>query len=74
MPADGSSSMHRKQMILSGTAGVLFSIVAVLDWRWDWRGVLAPVAGVLYLTVSVREYRKVKSATSSSRGEEGGSS
>ena len=52
--------MHRKHALLSATAGVIFVAVAVFGKDWDWRGLLSFIAGVIYLIISVQQFRKAK--------------
>jgi hypothetical protein len=53
-------SDHRKKAFLSLTAGLLFLVVAIFGRGWDWRGLLSFLAGVLWLIIAVREFRKAK--------------
>ena len=55
-----SPSYHRKQAFLSATAGILFLVVAIFGRNWDWRGILALVAGVLWLAIAFRQLRKAR--------------
>jgi hypothetical protein len=54
-------SDHRKQAFLSATAGIIFLVVAIFGRGWDWRGILSLSAGVLWLIISVQQFRKAKS-------------
>ena len=60
MSSTQTSSMHRKHALLSATAGVIFVAVAVFGKDWDWRGLLSFIAGVIYLIISVQQFRKAK--------------
>ncbi len=53
-------SDHRKQAFLSATAGIIFLAVAIFGRSWDWRGILSLVAGVLWLAISVQQFRKAR--------------
>jgi hypothetical protein len=55
-----TSSDRRRQAFLSATAGILFLVVAIFGRSWDWRGVLSFSAGVLWLIISVQQFRKAK--------------
>ncbi len=52
--------MHRKQAILSAAAGTIFLVVALLVRDWDWRSILALIAGVLFLIISIQQFIKAK--------------
>jgi hypothetical protein len=53
-------SDYRKQAFLSAIAGIIFLIVAFFGRDWDWRGILSFSAGVLWLIISVRQFRKAR--------------
>jgi hypothetical protein len=59
-------SDRRKYAFLSATAGILFLVVAIFGRGWDWRGVLSFSAGVLWLIISVQQFRKARSSPESS--------
>jgi type IV secretory pathway VirB2 component (pilin) len=56
-----TSSDHRKYAFLSAAAGIIFLAVAIFGGNGDWRGILSFSAGVLWLLVSVQQFRKAKS-------------
>jgi cell division protein FtsW (lipid II flippase) len=60
MPSTDTHSIHRKQAVWSAIAGILFLVVAIFGRSWDWRGVLSVVTGVLWLLVSVQQFRKAQ--------------
>jgi hypothetical protein len=56
-----SSDNHRTQAFLSALAGVLFLVVAIFGREnWDWRSVLALIAGVSYIIISIQQFRIAK--------------
>jgi Ca2+/Na+ antiporter len=53
-------SDYRRQAFLSATAGIIFLVVAIFGRDWDWRGILSLSAGVLWLIISVQQFRKAR--------------
>ena len=60
MTATIPPSDRRKYALLSGIAGAIFLVVAIFGRGWDWRGLLSFSAGVLWLLISILQFRKAK--------------
>ena len=64
MAASENSWFTHKSAFLSATAGIIFLLVAIFAAGWNWRGILAFVAGALWLIIAYRQFNKAKPGTS----------
>lgn len=62
MTASKNSWFTHKSAFLSATAGILFLLVAIFAADWNWRSILAFVAGALWLVNAYRQFNKAKPA------------
>jgi len=53
-----SPPADRRPAFLSATAGILFLLVGLFGNGWDWRRILTLVAGVLWLAISARQFKR----------------